>query len=171
MAILGLVMVVTAIWDLFLGISSSHCRHLTSLSQPACQPNATKNALESLWKSQSLHYTEFLVRQRAGRILFSSLKNLIYLFAKYILRIKNSQKRDKFCWQNSICTDLIIMYDLIIWYEWWYVYVSINETLPKQNSTKIHVLLFKVPIYRKKKNCPDIGLVMEKWVSGTQSTI
>ena len=30
-------------------------------------------------------------------------------------------------------------------------YVSINETLPKQNSTKIHVLLFKVPIYRKKK--------------------
>ena len=38
MAILGLVMVVTAIWDLFLGISSSHCRHLTSLSQPASLP-------------------------------------------------------------------------------------------------------------------------------------
>ena len=50
-------------------------------------------------------------------------------------------------------------------------YVSINETLPKQNSTKIHVLFFKVPIHRKKKNCRDIGLVMEKWVSGTQSTI
>ena len=48
-------------------------------------------------------------------------------------------------------------------------YVSINETLPKQNSTKIHVLF--LVLIAKKKYCPDIGLVMEKWVSGTQSTI
>ena len=143
MAILGLVMVVTAIWDLFLGISSSHCRHLTSLSQPAkCNEKCIGKPLKI---SISALYWIFS-QAESWKNIFSSLKNLIYLFAKYILRIKNSQKRDKFCWQNSICTDLIIMYDLIIWYEWWYVYVSINETLPKQNSTKIRLKNgFRVP--------------------------
>ena len=168
MAILGLVMVVTAIWDLFLGISSSHCRHLTSLSQPAkCNEKCIGKPLKI---SISALYWIFS-QAESWKNIFSSLKNLIYLFAKYILRIKNSQKRDKFCWQNSICTDLIIMYDLIIWYEWWYVYVSINETLPNKTPPKFMYYFLKFLFIAKKKNCRDIGLVMEKWVSGTQSTI
>ena len=42
------------------------------------------------------------------------------------------------------------MYDLIIWYEWWYVYVSINETLPNKTPPKF-MYFFKFLLIAKKK--------------------
>ena len=148
MAILGLVMVVTAIWDLFLGISSSHCRHLTSLSQPAkCNEKCIGKPLKI---SISALYWIFSQAESWKNIFFIFKKLHILIRGRYILRIKKLTKKG----QILLTKFYLYRFNYHVWFNyliWMMICICkyINETLPKQNSTKIHVL-FEVPTYRKK---------------------